>query len=61
MSNIEFRIHWLSLTVHASLKDAMSLYSYLFKEYFGGLEALGHGGRGYREIYRGLLQLKIYT
>ena len=60
MEEVEYKIHWLAFTVHAPNEQAFALYDLLFKEHFGELEALGHGGRGFYEIYHSLLQFKIY-
>jgi len=60
MEEIEHRIHWLAFTVHAPNEDAIRLYDILFKDKFGALEAIGHGGRGFREIYHSLFEFKFY-
>jgi DNA relaxase NicK len=60
MSEINFGVHWLSFTVHAPRKDAFMIYDTLFKDIFGDLEELGHGGRGFKEIFHTLLEFKIY-
>lgn len=57
---ITFRVHWLSFTVHASAQDAFTLYNIFFRDVFGDLEDLGHGGRGFKNLLRGLLQIKLY-
>lgn len=36
------------------------IYDILFKSTFGDLEELGHGGRGFKEIFHSLLEFKIY-
>jgi DNA relaxase NicK len=58
---INFGIHWLNFTVHASREEAFMIYDILFKSTFGDLEELGHGGKGFKEIFRGLLEFKIYV
>jgi len=55
-----FGVHWLSFTVHAPREEAFTIYDGLFKKTFGELEDLGNGGRGFKEIYHGLLEFKIY-
>jgi DNA relaxase NicK len=60
MSDISFGIHWLSFTVHAPRKEAFIIYENIFRERFGDLEELGHGGRGFKEIFHTLLEFKIY-
>jgi DNA relaxase NicK len=51
----------LSFTVHASREEAFVIYDILFKSTFGDLEELGHGGRGFKEIFHSLLEFKIYV
>ena len=58
--DVTFRVHWLSFTVHASSTDAMTLYDLFFRETFGDLEDLGHGGRGFKSLLKGLLEIKLY-
>lgn len=57
---ITYRVHWLSLTVHGSSQDAFVLYDIFFRDLFGDPEDLGHGGRGFRSLLRGLLEIKLY-
>lgn len=61
MKEINFGVHWLSFTVHASRDEAFMIYDILFKSTFGDLEELGHGGRGFKEIFHALLEFKIYV
>jgi DNA relaxase NicK len=60
---IEFRygVHWLSFVVFGSRDEAFQLYDVLFKGLFGELEAIGHGGRGFKEIWHSLLAFKVYV
>jgi hypothetical protein len=60
MDDVTYQIHWLSFTVKADREDAFTLYSTLFEDLFGKIQELGNGGRGFKEIYHGLLELKIY-
>jgi hypothetical protein len=60
MADIEYRIHWLSFTVHAPTDAAFTIYGLLFQDLFGELIDKGHGGRGFKVIYHGLLELKLY-
>jgi DNA relaxase NicK len=57
---INFRVHWLSFTVHGSTRDAFALYDNFFRDIFGDLEDLGHGGRFFKTILKGLLEVKLY-
>lgn len=58
--DITFRVHWLSFTVHGSTQDAFTLYDLFFRDKFGDLEDLGHGGRFFKSIMKGLLEIKLY-
>lgn len=60
MNEVIFQIHWLSLTAHAQKQEAYLLYSRLLQDHFGGIEGLGHGGRGFREISKAALGLTLY-
>ena len=60
MEDVTYQIHWVSFTVKADREDAFSLYTNLFEELFGKIQDLGNGGRGFKEIYHSLLELKIY-
>ena len=60
MDEITYQIHWLSFTVRAEREEAFNLYSTIFEDLFGKIQELGNGGRGFKEIYHGLLELKIY-
>lgn len=61
MQEVTFRTHWLAFTVHAPSEEAFILYDLFFKEIFGGLESLGHGGRAFKEILHGLMEIKLYV
>jgi DNA relaxase NicK len=60
MEEMVYKIHWLAFTIHAPNEEAFALYDLLFRQHFGEMEPLGHGGRGFREIYHSLLEFKIY-
>lgn len=57
---IGYRVHWIAFTIHAPKEQAFLLYDLLFKDNFGDMEPLGHGGRAYKEIYHSRLEFKIY-
>ena len=57
---IDFQIHWLSFTVHTEAEVGFKLYNEFFKDSFGDLTELGHGGRGYKIIMKGILEIKLY-
>jgi DNA relaxase NicK len=57
---IDFQIHWLSFTVHTVAEVGFNLYNEIFRDSFGELEELGHGGRGYKTILKATLEIKMY-
>jgi len=61
MEEILYSIHWLNVTVHGSKDDSVILYDLLFRDKFGDLQDLGHGGRGFKVIQRGLAEFKFYS
>jgi DNA relaxase NicK len=61
MTDFRCGVHWLSFVVFASRDEAFKLYDVLFKDLFGELEPLGHGGRGFKEIWLSLLAFKVYV
>jgi len=60
MDEVIYQIHWIGFTVKADSESAMSLYQNIFQDTFGKVQPLGNGGRGFKEIYVGLLGIKIY-
>jgi DNA relaxase NicK len=61
MKEVLYSIHWLNVTVHGSKEDSVILYDLLFRDKFGDLQDLGHGGRGFKVIQRGLAEFKLYS
>jgi DNA relaxase NicK len=61
MKEVLYSIHWLNVTVHGSKDDSVILYDHLFRDKFGDLQDLGHGGRGFKVIKRGLAEFKLYS
>jgi hypothetical protein len=61
MTDITSRIHWLSFTIHAPVESAFILYDLVFKDLFGPLQCLEHGGRSFRLIHKNAMEFKIYT
>jgi len=61
MNEVEYQIHWLSLTVKREKQSGLDLYENVFRKRFGPLIQLGNGGRGFREIYHSTLEIKLYT
>src|SRR5271157_5136209 len=60
MTEITYGIHWLSVVIEGSKTDGFRLYEMFFKDLFGDLSNKGHGGRGFEEIWTGLLEFKLY-
>lgn len=61
MTDITSRIHWLAFTMYGPARDAFIIYDALFKDTFGPMEPLKHGGRGFQLIYKNVLEFKIYV
>lgn len=61
MTDTTYQIHWLAFTVHAPSITAMALHETIFQDDLGSLEAKGHGGRGFKELYTAALAYKLYT
>ena len=60
MEKVTFGIHWLALTIHTHRDQAFNIYEVLFKDRFGEMVEMGHGGRGFKEIWHSLMEFKIY-
>jgi len=60
MTEITYCIHWLSIVVFAPKIDGFMLYELFFKDLFGDFNSIGHGGRGFGEIWMSLLGFKMY-
>jgi len=60
MTEITYCIHWLSVVVDAPKTYGFMLYGMFFKDLFGELQSMGHGGRGFQEIWMSLLGFKMY-
>lgn len=61
MRQYRYGIHWLSFVVDGSRDRAFMLYDLFFKDLFGELQSMGHGGRGFQEIWYSLLGFKVYV
>jgi len=61
MSVISYGVHWLSFVVDGPKERAFMLYDLFFKDLFGELQSMGHGGRGFDEIWYSLLGFKVYV
>jgi DNA relaxase NicK len=53
-------IHWLSFVVHDGRSKGLLLYNLFFRDLFGELQDTGHGGRGFRERWTGLLEFHVH-
>ena len=61
MTQYGYGIHWLSFVVEDARDKAFMLYDLFFKDLFGELQDEGHGGRGFQEVWSGLLGFKVYV
>jgi DNA relaxase NicK len=61
MRQYRYGVHWISVVVDGSKERAFMLYDLFFKDLFGGLESMGHGGRFFGEIWYSLLGFKVYV
>ena len=61
MRQYRYGVHWLSFVVNGSTGRAFMLYDLFFKDLFGALQSMGHGGRGFNEIWYSLLGFKVYV
>ena len=61
MGDFACGVHWLSFVVDGSKQRAFMLYDLFFKDLFGELESMDHGGRGFDEIWFSLLGFKVYV
>ena len=57
---MNFKIHWLAMTVYWKQEMALKAWELWFEKYLGKLEPLGHGGRGFRQLYQSLGGAKMY-
>ena len=53
-------IHWLSFVVHDTRSRGLLLYNLFFRNLFGELQNTGHGGRGFQEVWTGLLEFHVH-
>jgi DNA relaxase NicK len=58
---MEFRVHWLSLTLWAEKDYALKMWDEWFEEYLGQLNPVGHGGRGFGSLFQALAAAKLYA
>lgn len=58
---MEFRVHWLSVTIWCSTEHGLQTWKIWFEDYLGKMQPLVHGGRGFRNLYKALVGAKLYT
>ncbi len=58
---MEFRVHWLSVTIWCSTEHGLLTWQIWFEDYLGRMQAQIHGGRGFRNLYKALVGAKLYT
>ncbi len=58
---MDFRIHWLSLTIWRNLEYALALWDVWFNEHLGEMQSTGHGGRGFNKIFTALAASRLYA
>ena len=61
MRQYRYGIHWLSIVVDGSKSNVFTVYNLFFKDLFGELQFMGHGGKFFEEIWFSLLGFKIYV
>jgi hypothetical protein len=57
--DIDYGLHWLTVTVFCEKVEAFKLYMDLFYDTFGELIELGHGLAGYKSVMVGLFGFKL--
>ncbi len=58
---MEFRVHWLSLTIWCDANYGLKMWELWFERYLGPMLPVGHGGRGFRNLFQALAGAKLYT
>lgn len=61
MLEFTYGVHWLSFVVTGPKENAFMIYDLFFRELFGELQSMGHGGRLFDEIWHSLLEFKVYV
>jgi DNA relaxase NicK len=61
MRQYRYGVHWLSFVVIGTKENAFTIYKSFFKDLFGELQSIGHGGRGFEEIWHSYLEFKVYV
>jgi DNA relaxase NicK len=61
MRQYRYGVHWLSFVLDGPKERAFMIYDLFFKDLFGELQSMGHGGRVFQEIWYSLLGFKVYV
>ncbi len=57
---MEFRVHWLGVTIWKTEEYALKLWQSWFEPYLGKMQNQGYGARLYETIYTALVDAKLY-
>lgn len=57
---MEFQIHWLAVTIWGKAEYGLKLWDVWFAKSLGEMQDQGYGGRLYRNIYKALVEAKLY-
>ncbi len=59
--SIMFRVHWLSTTIWGTQDYGLKMWQEWFEEFWGPMQPVGHGGRGFKSLFKALLEAKLYA
>lgn len=59
--SITLRVHWLSVTLWADEDYGLKMWELWFEKFLGAMHQTGHGGKGFRKLYKALLEAKLYA
>lgn len=57
---MDFRVHWLSLTIWGNINYGLQIWKEWFERYLGIMHSSGHGGRGFQKIYTAMASSRLY-
>ncbi len=58
---MDFQVHWLSLTIWCTTGYGLKLWDDWFEPQLGHMIPTGHGGRGFKTLYKALVEAKMYA
>lgn len=58
---VTFRVHWLSTTIWGTEEYGLKMWQEWFEAFLGPLQGIGHGGRGFKRLYKALAEAKLYA